>query len=138
MPGPADIARRTMESVNASGSASEAIAALEPLIHPDIEWVNPHDAIEGGTRRGLSGMRLVFDNFFAGFGASSTMEFEGVEERGDRALIVLRPQIRGESSGVDVPGPEIGAIFTVRDGLLLKIEWHYDVGEARARFGKDG
>lgn len=126
-----------MENVNASGTASEAIEALEPILHPDIEWINPRDAIEGGTRRGLAGMRLVFDNFFAGFGADSTMDIEEVEERGGRALMVIRPQIRGESSGADVPGPRIGVIFTIRDGLLLRIEWHYDVGEARARFATD-
>ena len=110
------------------------MSALEPLLHPEIVWVNPHDAIEGGTRRGLAGMRLMFDNFFAGFGAASTSDIEEVAERGDLALIVARPHVRGESSGADVLGPQVGLIFTVRDGQILRIEWHYDLGEARVRF----
>ena len=30
---------------------------------PEIEWVNPEDAIESGTRKGLAGMRTAFENF---------------------------------------------------------------------------
>ena len=131
---PAEIARRTIEIVNSSGSADEAMAGLEPHLHPDIEWVNPEDAIEGGTRRGLTGMRLMFDNFFAGFGGASTTDVEEVESRGDRALVVGRPHVRGESSGADVLGPQVGLIFTIGNGLIARIEWHYDVHEARARF----
>jgi len=28
----------------------------------------------------------------------------------------------------------VGLIFTIADGLIARIEWHYDVDEARARF----
>jgi SnoaL-like domain len=135
---PAEIARRVIELVNSSPSADEAMSALEPFLHPEIEWVNPHDAIEGGTRRGLAGMRLMFDNYFGGFGAASTTDLEEVKERGDLALTVGRPHVRGESSGADVVGPQVGLIFTVREGQILRIEWHYDVDEARARFEASG
>jgi ketosteroid isomerase-like protein len=131
---PAEIARRMMEIVNSSESPGEAMEALEPHLHPEIEYVNPPDAIEGGTRRGHAGMRLMFENFFAGAGANATTDIEEVEGRGDRALVVGRPHLRGESSGVDVLGPEVGMIFTVRDGLILRIEWHFDVDGVRARF----
>jgi hypothetical protein len=134
MPASAEIARRTIEIVSSSASPDEAMTGLEPLLHPEIVWVNPEDAIEGGTRRGLNGMRLMFENFFAGFGGASTIEVEEIEGRGDRALAVSRPQMRGESSGAAVPGPQVGVIFTVGDGLLTRIEWHYDIDEARARF----
>ena len=136
MTGPAEIARRTIEIVNSSGSTDEAMAGLEPHLHPEIKWVNPEDAIEGGTRRGLAGMRLMFENFFAGFGGASTTDVEEVEGRGDRALVVGRPHVRGESSGAEVLGPQVGLIFTVGDGLITRIEWHYDVDEARARFAQ--
>ena len=64
----------------------------------------------------------------------STTDVEEIEGRGDRALVVSRPQIRGESSGAVVVGPQVGLIFTLADGLITRIEWHYDVDEARARF----
>ena len=122
-----------MQILNSSESPDEAMAALEPHLHPEIEYVNPPDAIEGGTRRGLSGMRAVFDNFY-GAGGAGTTDVKEIEERGDRALVTGRPHIRGASSGADVLGPVVGVIFTVRDGLLLSIEWHFDLDEARARF----
>ena len=40
----------------------------------------------------------------------------------------------GESSGAAALGPPVGMIYTIRDGRVLRIEWHYDVDEARARF----
>jgi ketosteroid isomerase-like protein len=134
MPTPAEIARRTVDIVNSSASADEAMTGLELHLHPEIEWVNPEDAIEGGTRRGLTGMRLMFENFFAGFGGESTTDVEEIEGRGDRALVVGRPHVRGESSGADVVGPQVGLIFTLEDGLITRVEWHYGVDEARARF----
>ncbi len=131
---PAETARRAIEIVDSSASADEAMAGLGPHLHPEIEWVNPVDAIEGGTRHGLTGMRLMFENYFAGFGESSTTEVEELEGRGDRALLVSRPQMRGESSGAAVAGPQVGLIFTLADGLITRIEWHFDIDEARARF----
>jgi hypothetical protein len=29
-------------------------------------------------------------------------------------------------------------IYTIRDGRVLRIEWHYDVDKARARFEQGG
>jgi ketosteroid isomerase-like protein len=127
-----------MEIMNSSRSVDEAMAALEPRLHPEIEWVNPDDAIEPGTRRGLDGMRLVLENLYDGAGAASTAEVEEIEGRGDRVLIVARPHVRGETSGAELAGPPVGLIFTIPDGRVLRIEWHYDVDEARARFGQGG
>ena len=132
---PVEIVQYSMKAISSSASAEKAMAALEPLLSPEIEWVNPHDAIEGGTRRGLAGIQLVLDNFFAGAGAASTAVVETMEDRGDRVLAVYRLHIRGESSGADVVGPQTGMVFTIREGQILRIEWHYDIAEARARFG---
>jgi hypothetical protein len=29
-------------------------------------------------------------------------------------------------------------VYTLRDGRILRIEWHYDVDKARASFEQDG
>jgi ketosteroid isomerase-like protein len=34
--------------------APESSPSESNLLHPDIEWVNPRDALEPGTRRGAS------------------------------------------------------------------------------------
>jgi ketosteroid isomerase-like protein len=131
------IVRRVIEVINSSESVDEAMAALEPLTDPEVEWVNPEDALERGTRRGLAGMRIVLENFIAGAGGGATAELEEVQERADRVFILGRLHVRGESSGAEAVGPPVGMIYTIRNGLVLRIEWHYDVDKARARFEQD-
>ena len=127
-----------MESINSSRSADEAMAALEPLLHPDIEWVNPPDAIEPGTRRGMDGMRLMLENLFAGGGPGWSNEIEGIDETDGRALVLGRPWVHGESSGAEVLGPPVTLIFTVQNALVHRVEWHFDIHEAHARFEATG
>ncbi len=133
-----EIVRRLAEVINDSESVDAAMAASDGLMHPEIQYVNPEDAIEGGTRTGVAGMRTVLDNFIAGAGGGATIELEQVEERGDRVFSRGRIHARGTSSGAEAVGPLTAAIYTIRDGRVLRIEWHYDVAEARARFEQDG
>jgi ketosteroid isomerase-like protein len=128
------IVRRHAEIINSSESVDEVMAAMEPLLDPDIEFVNPKDAIERGTRKGLAGMRTATESFIAGAGTGVTVELMELDDRDDRVFIIGRLHARGESSGAEALGPPVGMIYTIRDGLILRIEWHYDVDEARADF----
>ena len=83
-------------------------------------------------------MRTVFENFATGAGADATVELEELEERGDRVLVHSRVHARGAASGAAVMGPPTASIYTLRAGRVLRIEWHYDVAEARARFEEEG
>ena len=132
------IVRRNIEIMNSSESVDEAMAAMESLIDPEIEWVNPDDAIERGTRKGLAGMRVVVENYIGGAGTGATAQLDELEERGDSVFLVGRLHARGESSGAEAVGPPVGMIYTIRNGRILRIEWHYDVAEARARFEQAG
>jgi ketosteroid isomerase-like protein len=131
------IVRRVLEVISESGSVDAAMAELEQLMHPEIEFVNPEDAIERGTRTGEAGIRTVLESFIAGAGGGATLELEQVGERGGRVFTVTRIHARGASSGVEVLGPPTGAIWTIRDGRILRVEWHYDVDEALGRFEQD-
>ena len=134
MPTNEEIVRRFAEVVNTCRSVEEAIASgVEELWDPEIEFVNPADAIERGTRKGVAGMRTALQNFFEGAGAAVTIELERLEERGDRIFTQGRVHARG-ASGADAVGPPVASIYTFRDGRIRRIEWHYDIDEARARF----
>jgi ketosteroid isomerase-like protein len=133
-----EIVRSVVDVINGSESVDAVMAALDGLMHPEIQYVNPKDAIEGGTRTGVAGMRTVFENFIAGAGGGATIELEQVEERGDRVFGRSRVHARGTSSGAEAVGPPTAVICTIRDGRILRIEWHYDVAKARARFEQDG
>ena len=130
--------RSVVDVINGSDSVDTAMAGLDGLMHPEIEYVNPEDAIEGGTRTGVAGIRTVLENFIAGAGGGATIEIEQVEERGDRVFSRARVHARGTSSGAEAVGPPTAAIYTIREGRILRIEWHYDVAEARTRFEQAG
>jgi hypothetical protein len=133
------IVRRVNEVVNTCSSVDEAVATgVEELWDPQIEWVNPEDAIERGTRKGVAGMRTVLENFLAGAGAGVTVEIEEVRERGDRVFTLNRIHMRGAASGIEALGPPVGVVYTIRDERILRIEWHNDVGAARASFEQGG
>jgi ketosteroid isomerase-like protein len=133
-----EIVRRYGEVINRSESVDAVMAELEDLIHPEIEWVNPEDAIEGGTRKGLAGMRTALENFFDGAGRAATVEIEEVHERGDRVFVRLRVHARGAASGAEAVGPPVGQVYTIRDGRVFRMEWHYDVDKALAEFERGG
>jgi hypothetical protein len=99
-----EIVRRFGEVFNRSDSADAAMAELEELMDPEIEYVNPADAIEGGTRKGIAAMRTVFESFIAGAGGGATVELQELEERGDRVFIRGRVYARGASSGAEAVG----------------------------------
>ncbi len=132
-----EIVRRLADVLNTSDSVEAAIAAgVEDLWDPEIEYVNPDDALERGTRRGVDGMRTVLENFIEGAGAAATVELEELEESDDRVWARYRVHARG-ASGAEALGPPMAMVYTFRNGRVLRIEWHYDVDEARARFDRN-
>jgi ketosteroid isomerase-like protein len=133
-----DIVRRVAEVVSQGESVDAVMADLEQFMDPEIEWVNPPDAIEGGTRNGIAGIRIAFENFVSGAGADATVELDELEECGDRVFIQWRVHAKGETSGAAVVGPPVGVVYTFRDGRILRIEWDYDVAKARAALDRDG
>jgi SnoaL-like protein len=102
--------------------------------HPEIEFVNPEEAIEGGTRQGLAAIRTVVENFFDGAGRAATIELEQVYERGNRVLARFRIHARGSSSGAEAVGPPGGLVGTIRDGQVFRIEWQYWTDETLDEF----
>ena len=129
-----EIVRRAIEVFQSSESVDVAMAALEPLLHPEIEWVNPDYALETGTRTGLAGIRIVLESFYTVAGSMAPGELEEVESRGDRVFTVARFQARGDFSGAEIAGRPTAIIWTVRDGRISRIAWHYDIDETRRRF----
>jgi ketosteroid isomerase-like protein len=135
-----ELVRRGFEAINHSESADAVMAGLEELLDPEIEWVNPEDALESGTRKGLAGMRAAFENFYEGAGGGATWELKEVQERAERVFTRARLHVKGASSGAEAAGPLGGIciLFTIRDGRILRMEWHYDVDKARAEFERGG
>lgn len=98
------------------------------LLADDAEWVNPRDAVEGGTRQGGERFNDAIENVFAAWD-DVWFDTEQVIDNGDEvvALGVLRGHIRGP--GMEVEAPH-GQIWTFRDGRVIRMQWFNTHAEA--------
>ena len=100
------------------------------FMHPEIEYVNPPDAVEPGVRRGpesFAAIRSSYDDVVV-----EPQEY--IDAPGDRVVVIARVTGRGHGSGFPVEWQH-GYVWTVRDGLAVRFEWFNRPGEARAAAG---
>jgi ketosteroid isomerase-like protein len=94
------------------------------LLDEHVEYVNPPGAIEPGTRSGVAefaraGRKLLESwEYWRG-------EPEHTKAAGDRVAVLVRYRARGRGSGAEVEGGE-SALFTFRDGKVVRYEWFHD------------
>ena len=88
---------------------------------PKIEWVNPPDAMEAGTRHG----REDFEGAQSSVGraySSIGFDVERQRELGDTVGVIVQMLYRGRGSGIEVR-QRLGMAFTIRDGKVARFEW---------------
>jgi ketosteroid isomerase-like protein len=100
---------------------------------PEIEYVNPSGAIEPGTRRGVAAFSRAVERVFEGW-ETWDMEPERLEAFGGQVAVIVRYRARGRGSGVEVEGRE-SALWTVRDGKVVRYEWFHEPAEAFEAIG---
>ena len=98
------------------------------LMDQEIEYVNPVGAVEPGTRRGIASFSRAVEKIFEGW-ETWQMEPEEFKAVGDQVAVVLRYQARGRGSGVEVGGRE-SALWTLRDGKVIRYAWFHGPGDA--------
>ena len=106
------------------------------LLDPEIEWINPPDAVEGGTRKGIESFtaaaRSITDTF-----ESSRVDFDEFIDAGDRVVVLGTLRGRGRTSGAEVER-EQGYVWTIRDGKAIRFEWFPKQRQAREAAGLEG
>jgi ketosteroid isomerase-like protein len=102
-------------------------------IAEDVEYVNPHDAVETGVKRGrqyFRGIRDVYDEV--------VITPERVEPLGEEdVLVIARLTGRASGSGVEIDTQQ-GYIWTVRDDVAVRFRWFRRPAEALAAAGLPG
>lgn len=98
------------------------------LLDPEIEWVNPPEAVEPGTRQGIDAFAAAAES------VSDTFDGVGVDidellDAGNRVVVVATLHGRGRGSGADVERRQ-GYIWTLRDGKAIRFEWFTSPDEA--------
>ena len=120
------------------GADSERLEALASLLTPDFEAVGGDigsGLLAGGT--GLSGLVEVWREWLEPW-ESYLIEVEDFVDAGDGRVLVLNRdhgRMRGSDSDVELVS---GAIWTVRDGKIARIEFHADRRLALSAVGMEG
>lgn len=123
----AEVVRELYAIWNRGGAESE-------LIDPRIEYVNPPDAVEPGTRRGLEGWRTAFEHAREAFDQLA-VEAVRVHERGERVLAEVLIRIHARGAGIETELRQ-GHVWTLREGRAIRFEWFNDPAAAWEAFGE--
>ena len=104
------------------------------LIDPEIEYVNPVRAVEPGTRRGRAAFGRAVEKVFDGW-ERWEIELEQLRPVGDQVAVVLRYRNRVQGSTADVVAHE-SALWTLRDGRVVRYAWFHEPAEALEAAGR--
>jgi ketosteroid isomerase-like protein len=121
-----------VESFRDDGAWAAFGEALSAHCHPDFESANSLIGIER-TYVGMEGFRALWLDWLSAL-ATQRVEVERAIDLGERVLVIGRAfgTIRGSTAEVSLT---TGAILSVRDGKVSRIEFYPDSGEALEAVG---
>ncbi len=102
----------------------------------DAEWVNPHDAVEPGTRRGAAGFNDAIRSVFATWD-DVRFDIERTIENGDAVIALGALCGRVHAAGMEIDSPH-GQIWTFREGLVVRMQWFNSHAETLEAAGLGG
>ena len=94
------------------------------FMDPQIEYVNPPDAVERGTLRGPESFGRIRD-------AYENVSIEPYEfiDAGDEVVVLARVHAIGRGSGVPIEWNH-GYIWTIEGGKAVRFRWYNDPRQA--------
>jgi ketosteroid isomerase-like protein len=104
------------------------------LLDAEIEYVNPANAVEPGTRHGLEAFSRAVEQVFVEGWEGWRFEPERFTPSGDRVAVVLRYTARGRGSRVKVEG-RLSTLWTISGGKVVRFEWFHGADEALEAIG---
>ena len=110
--------------------AAEGVEAALAHVSPELEWVEPTGSIGREDRQGVEGALENYESWTGSYEAYGG-EIADVEDEDDRVLVrfIQRGTPRGGSKAVEEP---VFQLWTVRDGLAVRMQMFFDRDEARA------
>jgi ketosteroid isomerase-like protein len=99
----------------------------------EVEWVNPEDAVEPGTRTGVGSFNEALRSIFDAW-EDFRFEVHRVIDSGDEVLALGQISVRGRATGIEVAQPH-GQIWEFRDGRVVRLRWFTSHREALEAVG---
>ena len=123
-----EVVRRIHDAWNTGESPQEL-----GLLAPDVEWVNPPEAVETGVRQGAEAFDAATRSVGESF-ADVRLAIDEFIDAGDHVLAVGALHARGRASGIDSVRPQ-AYLWTLRDAQAVRFQWFNDLDAARAAAG---
>jgi ketosteroid isomerase-like protein len=108
---------------------------LPELATPDIEYVNPPDAVEPGVRRGPDDVVTAMRGFAEPW-RGSRHELHEVFDGGDVVVAAVSWYTLTRGSETELVQEEAHS-WTIRDGRIARFEWGRDLNSALRSAGVD-
>jgi ketosteroid isomerase-like protein len=110
--------------------STEGVEAALTHVSPSIEWVEPAEAVGRESRQGVEGALQNYESWTGSYEEYGG-EIAGVQDEGERVLVhfIQRGTPRGGSKPVE---ESVYQLWTVRDGLAVRMQMFFDPDEARA------
>jgi ketosteroid isomerase-like protein len=109
--------------------------AYVELVDPEAEWHVAREDPDTGVHHGRIQIRGYLERWIDTFSDLQT-HMEETHDAGDRVLAVLHMQGHGSESGAPFD-QRVNFLFSLREGLVTKVEEFFDHGEALSAAGLD-
>ena len=103
-------------------------------VRPDGELVNPDNAMELGTRRGLTGVRIALRALRDSF-AELRFDISEMVDGDDRVLVTGTFYGVGRTSEAAFGPQAFGSVVTLAGNQIQRYQWYLDADEAREAAG---
>ena len=133
-----EIVRRLTEAFRAGTSESDREGMLTKsaeLWNPEIELDTSELPVLdiSGVSRGAEAVRQVWLAWLAAW-ETTPFDYELVDA-GDRVVQLVDMQVRGRSTGIEIPFGKFAWVYTVRDGLIVHAKLYMGQSEALKAVG---
>lgn len=91
---------------------------------PEVEYVNPPDALEGGTLAGADSFNSVFEVY-----SDVEIEVDELIPAGEKVVMLGSMRGRARATGLQMRRPHM-QVWTLRDGKAARMQWFHTAGEA--------
>jgi ketosteroid isomerase-like protein len=106
---------------------------LLELAGPEVEYVNPPEAVDPGVRRGQEEVAQALRNISESFDASRH-QLREIHDAGESVVAVIDFCSRGRGSALEIAQEEAHT-WTFRDGVIVRFEWGRNVAAALEAVG---